>query len=421
MKPYLTRLIEKRIAEKLQQKGCVLIEGPKWCGKSTTAKRFAKTIVELQKSLVFKQYRILADTANSNMLAGEKPIMFDEWQKIPELWDDVRAEIDTTGERGQFILTGSTKPIEDSTRHSGTGRIARLIMYPLSLWESQDSTGAISLESLFEGNIIDGTMSDVSLERLAFLACRGGWPDVVFDTDKNALAAAPDYLNVIVRHDLIDAGVSRINPERAKAILRAYARNISTPAKITTIQNDIVANDFALDIRTLDSYITAFRNLFIIEDLEAWSPSLRSKTTIRTKSIKQFTDPSIATAAQNIAPQDLMKDLHTFGFVFETMAIRDLRVYADSLGGQVFQYHDADGLEIDAIIHLENGNWGAIEIKLGGDCYIEEAAKNLLKLRKKINTANMKEPSFLMVLTGTQYSYRRADGVVIVPLACLKD
>jgi len=418
---YLPRLIESQIELKLRAKGCVLIEGPKWCGKSTTAKLFAKTVVELQRTEVFQSYKTFIDMGDALLFRGEKPIMFDEWQKIPQLWDDIRADIDDGGKRGQFILTGSAKPIEDKGRHSGTGRIAKLLMRTMSLYESKDSTGEVSLASLFKGETNITGVCNHNLERLAFLICRGGWPEVMFDDENLALDAALDYLETLTDKDITDVDEIKRNPLRAKTILRAYARNISTPARLTTIQGDIEANDAVLDPRTLDSYINAFEKLFVIEDVIAWSPSLRSKTTIRTTNIRQFIDPSIACAALGISPNDLTGDLKTFGLLFESMVIRDLRVYAECMGGKVYQYHDADGLEADAIIHLNNGDWGAVEIKLGGEKFIDDAAKSLLALKKKINTDKMREPKFLAVVTGTQYAHRRPDGVLVVPIGCLKN
>jgi len=402
-------------------RGCIVIEGPKWCGKSTTAKRFAKTIIELQEPSVYEEYKLFAETGSKNLLAGERPILFDEWQKIPELWDYIRAEIDRNGGRGQFFLTGSAKPTEDKNRHSGVGRIVKMKMRTMSLWESMDSIGSVSMEELFEGKKeIDGK-NDQDIDRMAFLICRGGWPDAVMDEDEIALQSSIDYVDELLSEDITKVDEIRRNPVRARAILRAYARNISTPARMPTIQNDIEANDAVLDTRTLDSYITAFEKLFVIDDVEAWSPSLRSKTAIRTTNIRQFTDPSIATAVLDIGPNDLVRDPKTFGLMFEAMAIRDLRAYAECIGGKVFQYHDADGLEADAVIHLKNGKWGAAEVKIGGAEKLDEAAKNLLKLREKVNVEKMSEPVFLMIVTGTQHAYKRPDGVLVVPIGCLKN
>jgi len=421
VKQYIPRLLEATIEEKLDAKGCIVIEGPKWSGKSTTAKRFAKTVVELQKKKVLKDYQMFVDMDDENLFAGERPIMFDEWQKIPELWDYIRAEVDDTGARGQFILTGSAKPIEDKERHSGVGRIAKIKMRTMSLWESRDSTGSVSLAELFEGvNKISGR-NEHTLNRLAFLVCRGGWPDIMYDKEKAALQASFDYLDVLLNEDITKVDNIVRDPKRAKTILKAYARNISTPARMTTIHGDVEPNDAVLDPKTLDSYITAFEKLFVIDEIEAWSPSLRSRTVIRTTNIRQLADPSIVTAVLEISPSDLISDIRTFGLIFETMAIRDLRTYAECLGGKVYQYHDANGLEADAIIHLNNGKWGAAEIKLGGDDNIEEAAKNLLKLKEKVNTDKMKEPAFLMIVTGTQNAYKRPDGVFVVPIGCLKN
>jgi len=418
---YLSRLIEPIIEEKLKAKGCVVIEGPKWCGKSTTGKKFAKTIVELQKTAVYNLYRTFADMGDPNLFHGEKPLMFDEWQKIPELWDSVRAEIDDTGKRGLFILTGSTKPTEDIKRHSGTGRIVKLVMRTMSLWESNDSTGEVSLSKLLKGNHNISGKNKHTLNDIAYLICRGGWPEIMIDEKQRALSAAFDYVKTLIGEDITQVDDIKRNPQRAASILKAYARNISTAAKLSTIKSDVEANDDTIDPRTLDSYITAFEKLFVIQDIEAWSPRLRSKTTIRTANTRQFTDPSIATAILGITPNDLITDLNTFGLMFESMVTRDLGVYAECLGGKVYQYHDADGLEADAIIHFMNGTWGAVEIKLGGDKLIEEGAKSLIALRKKVNTTKMKEPSFLMVVTATQHAYKRPDGVLVVPIGCLKN
>ena len=422
MKKYLERLIDPIISGAMRSAGCVVVEGPKWCGKSTTSKRFAKTVVELQRPNIFKQYKLFSDMGDDALLKGEKPLMFDEWQKIPDIWDYVRANIDETGQHGQFLLTGSAKPVEDENRHSGTGRIKKLVMRTMSLWESKDSTGEVSLKDLFGSNQnISGKQSQ-SLSRIAYLLCRGGWPEAAVSEDENiAQKAAMDYVASLVETDIVNIDGIRRNPARARAILRAYARNISTPARLATIQGDIEANDAVLDPRTLDSYINVFRKLFVIEDVESWSPRLRSKTVLRTTNTRQFSDPSIAAAVLNARPEDLMNDLNTFGLLFEAMCIRDLRIYAESLEGKVYQYRDSDGLEADAIIHLNNGKWGAVEIKLGGDDHIELGAKHLNEFQRKIDTGKMNRPSFLIVMTASQYAYRRPDGVYVVPIGCLKD
>ena len=421
MRKYLDRLIESSISETMQSTGCVVIEGPKWCGKSTTAKRFAKTVVELAKPNIYRQYKLFSDMGDPSLLNGEKPMMFDEWQKVSDLWDYIRSDIDDSGKRGQYILTGSTKPIEDKGRHSGTGRIKKIVMRPMSFWESKESTGEVSLKDLFsKTNSILGK-NNYNLSDIAYFICRGGWPQAVLDENRNiSLMAASDYINTLVEEDINDVDGKKRNPARARAILRAYARNISTSARLATIQNDIGVNDAVLDSRTLDSYINAFERIYVIEDVEAWSPKLRSKAILRTTNTRQFTDPSIAAAAINANPYDLIADLNTMGLLFESLCIRDLRVYAQSLNGKVFNYRDSSGLEADAIVHLNNGQWGAIEVKLGGDDNIELAAKHLIKLRDKVDTDKMNQPSFLMVMTASQYAYKRSDGVYVVPIGCLK-
>ena len=400
--------------------GCVVIEGPKWCGKSTTAKRFSKTVVELQRTKVLEQYRTYLTTEEENVLRGDRPILFDEWQRLPDLWDYLRWDIDTNGGRGQYILTGSAKPIEDKERHSGTGRIVKIIMRPMSLYESKESTGEVSLSELFNSPAQIAGDSEVSFNRIAHLICRGGWPESIGDDDDTALLIAKNYFRSLTDTDIIKVDDIKRNPERARRILRSYSRHISSFASNTTIQDDVSAGNGTLDDKTLTSYSNAFRKLFVIEDLSAWSPKLRSRTVIRTADKRQFVDPSIAAAALGASPADLINDINTFGLLFESLCIRDLRIYADKIGGSVYQYHDSSGLETDAVIHLENGCWGAVEIKLGGNM-IDKAAENLLKFKQKIDTEHMQEPKFLMVLTGLNYAYRRPDGVYVVPIGCLKD
>ena len=422
MKTYLDRLIDPTIAEALLTSGCVVIEGPKWCGKSTTGKRFAKTVIELAKPNLYKKYKLYSDTGDPSLLKGEKPLMFDEWQKIADIWDYIRADVDETSGRGQYILTGSTKPKKDKGRHSGTGRMKKIVMRPMSLWESKESTGEVSLKSLFDGGDNFSANSPHTLSEIAFLLCRGGWPQAVLDENTDlALRAASNYITSLVEEDINEIDEKKMNPKRARAILRAYARNISTPARLATIQGDMEANDAVLDPRTLDSYIKAFEKLYVVEDVEAWSPRLRSKTVVRTTNTRQLCDPSIAAAAMNASPDDLMNDLNTFGLLFESLCIRDLRIYAQNLGGSVFNYRDSSGLEADAVIHLNNGQWGAIEVKLGGDENIEAGAKHLLEIKEKVDTDRMKQPSFLMVMTATYFAHRRRDGVYVVPIGCLKN
>ena len=420
----MPRVLEPVIEKKLRTKGCVVIEGPKWCGKSTTAARYANTIVDFGEKSVRTLYQTYSDMGDPNLFKGEKPLMFDEWQLIPELWDSVKIQVDKLGLRGQFILTGSATPPEDPN-HPGTGRIAKLTMRPLSLWESGESTGEVSLSDLFSGAAkIQGTNAH-TLDKLAYLICRGGWPEIMIDTEEDALDAAHDYVDTLLSKDITKLMGVKCDPQRAAAILKAYARGISQPTKLSTLKGDVAANDDTIDPRTLGSYITAFERLFVVEDVKSWSPSLRSKSAIRAANIRQFIDPSIAAAALGIAPSDLVKDLRTFGHMFESLAVRDLRVYAESMGAKVYQFHDESGLEVDIIIHFltgpMSGKWGAIEIKLGSDDLINEGATSLVKLKNKIDEKNMNPPSFLMVVTGRQDAYTRPDGVVVVPLACLKN
>jgi len=433
---YLPRLIEETFALAMKTKGCVCLEGAKWCGKSTTAGRFAKTIIRLQDPVQFNQYRVFADVGNKNLFSGEKPILYDEWQKIPDLWDYIRSEIDKHSYRGAFILTGSAKPVEDRNRHSGIGRIKKIVMRTMSLWESRESTGEVSLGTLFKGQTRKSLMSryentdtpitisgksKYDLRDIAVLLCRGGWPAAVIE-EKDLAQTAKDYVETLVVTDITDIDDIKRNPARARAILRAYARHISTSTPITTIQADVKANDTALDVKTLDSYINAFEKLFVIEDTESWTPRLRSKTAIRTTHVRHFSDPSIAAALLGASADDLINDLSTFGLLFENFCIRDLKIYAQMNDGSVFNYHDKSGLEVDAIVHLDNGQWGAVEIKLGGERLVNEGATTLQAFAKKVDVEKMSQPAFLMVLTAVgQFAYRRADGVLVVPIGCLKD
>ena len=432
---YLPRLIESTIAESLKAMGCVIIEGPKWCGKSTTAERFAKTVIKLQNPSIFKQYKVFADVGDERLLAGERPILFDEWQKVSDLWDYIRAEIDKHSYRGAFILTGSAKPRADKNRHSGIGRIKRVVMRTMSLWESAESTGEVSLGELFTGQTrksIMGKFEDngkaitvsgknkYNLKDIATLLCRGGWPEAIMEPQKTNYAKS--YVDTLVTTDITDVDDIKRNPARARSILRAYARHVSTSAAMSVIQKDVEANDVILDPRTLDSYINAFEKLFVIEDTEAWTPRLRSKTAIRTTNVRHFSDPSIVATLLGASADDLMNDLNTYGLLFENFCLRDLKAYAQMIDGGVFNYHDKDGLEVDAIVHLHNSQWGAIEIKLGGETLINEGAQTLKNFAKKIDAERMQEPAFLMVLTAAdKFAYRRPDGVLVVPIGCLRD
>lgn len=421
-KIYLSRLIEKTIKNAMLTTGCVVIEGAKWCGKSTTAERFSKSVVKLQKPATYKQYKILADIGDEKLLEGEKPLLFDEWQKIPELWDYIRNEIDETNGKGLFLLTGSTKPIEDKERHSGIGRIEKIIMRTMSLWESQESTGEVSLGYLFAGADKISGKNPYQLKDIAYILCRGGFPSSVTEKNKSISSRhANNYVNTLLKTDIVDVDGVKRDPKKARAILRAYARNISTRTPATTILKDIEANFEVEDIKTLYSYINAFEQLFVIEETESWTPKLRSKTAIRTTHTRHMVDPSIATSVLYAKEEDLMNDLKTFGLLFENLVIRDLKVYAQHLDGGVYSYRDKDNLEIDAVIHLNNGKWGLIEIKIGGEKLINEAAENLKALSNKIDQEKMNEPSFLAVVTAaTEFAYKRKDGVFVIPIACLK-
>lgn len=423
MKKYKARIADEILKKRLLGKGAVLIEGPKWCGKTTTAELIAGSILYMADPEKEKQNLTLAEINPKRLLQGKTPRLIDEWQIAPKLWDAVRFEVDHRDEFGQFILTGSAVPASyEHIHHTGTGRFSWILMRPMSLYESLDSTGEVSLRELFEKpEQIEGE-NLLDLNRLAFLTCRGGWPRATDLEGEIALEQAYDYYDAIVRSDISRAdGITR-NPERVKRLMRSYARNQGSQAANTLLRDDIAANDAeTLDVDTVCSYISALEKIFVIEEMAAWNPNLRSKTAIRTSNTRYFVDPSIAAAALGLGPQDLIADLHTFGLLFETMCIRDLRVFADALNGNVYHFRDKTDLECDAVIHLRNGSYGLIEIKLGGGRLVEEGAENLKKLRDKIDMSKMKEPSFLMVLTGVDnYAYRRPDGIYVVPAGCLK-
>ena len=424
MKQYRKRIADDILVRKLEGKGAVLIEGPKWCGKTTTAEQIAASILYMDDPEKKEQNIAMSELNPKRLLKGAVPRLIDEWQLAPKLWDAIRFEVDHRGETGQFLLTGSAVPVDSKEiTHSGTGRFTWLTMRPMSLFESGDSTGEVSLKELFEGlDKIDGA-SDLDIERLAFLVCRGGWPQAVDMRDEIALDQAIDYYDAVVRSDINRADNVQKNPERVKRLMRSYARNQGGQIPNTVLAQDIAANDEAsVSEETVASYVNALKKIFVVEDMPAWNPNLRSKTAIRSSDTRYYIDPSIATAALGIGPNDLINDLKTFGFMFETLCIRDLRVFADALNGEVYHYRDKDGQECDAVIHLKNGKYGLIEIKLGGNKLIEEGAKSLKAMEAKIDTDKMNMPSFLMVLTGIgDYAYRRQDGVYVVPIGCLKN
>ncbi len=424
MENYKNRIVDEILEKKLKGKGAVLIQGPKWCGKTTTAEQICKSILYMAKPDEKEQYLTMAEINPSLLLQGEVPRLIDEWQIAPKLWDAIRYEIDHRNAEGQFILTGSSVPAKmNDVTHSGTGRFAWLLMRPMSLYESGESTGDVSLKDLFDGTKKIEGINNLDIEKIAYLVCRGGWPRAIFMEEEIALEQAYDYYDAVVKRDISEAdGVSR-NPERVKNLMRAYARNIGTQASNDTLKNDMIANDSnSLDTDTVFSYVNALKKIFVVEESPAWNPNLRSKTAIRTSDTRYFVDPSIAVAALGIGPKDLLNDLNTFGLLFETLCIRDLRVYAESIKGKVYHYRDANDLECDAVIHLRNGSYGLIEIKLGGDRLISEGAENLKKLELRIDITKMNNPSFLLVLTATgKYAYRREDGVYVVPIGCLKN
>jgi predicted AAA+ superfamily ATPase len=422
MSKYLDRLIDEVIADSLKVAGFVVIDGPKWCGKSTSAKRFAKTIIDLESPVIFTKYKIFSDTGDKMLLRGEHPIMFDEWQKIPDIWSYIRGAVDVLDGKGHFIITGSAKPIEDRNRHSGIGRMKRVVMRPLSLFESNESEGSVSIKELFENGVArTGGHPKHNFADIARFLCRGGWPDAVMERDEKAsMEIAINYVNEFLSADIVSVDGIKRNTSRARQILRAYARIISSTASVSSVLKDVELKEMVTDPRTVASYINAYRKLYVIEDVEAWLPMIRSKSTIRSSATRQFVDPSIAAAVLGAKPQDLIWDLDTFGALFESLVVRDLRIYAEKNEGSVYSYHDSLGLKADAIIDLNNGKWGAVAVKLGGEEAVNKAAKNLIKLRDKIDKSE-ESPSFLLVITATGFAYRRPDGVQVVPIGCLKD
>jgi len=420
-KAYLSRLCDAELQLALQSSGAVLIEGAKWCGKTSTASMASRSVVYMQDPDHTKSYQALADTKPSLLLKGASPRLIDEWQMAPILWDAVRFEVDQRAERGQFILTGSAVPPDNVTAHTGTGRISRLTMRPMSLFESMESNGAVSLRALFEGKQEDvGAVSDLTIEKIAFIICRGGWPASLNLKDAASLRMAKDYVEAIINQDVSQVDGVEKNPDRVRMLLRSLARNIATTATYQTISEDIEATDVSISDKTISSYMNALRRIYVVEDLPAWAPSLRSKTAIRTTEKRHFVDPSIATAVMRTNPEGILMDFEYFGFLFEALCTRDVRIYAQANDGDVFHYRDKSGLEADLIIRLRNGKWAAVEVKLG-QRQIEEAAKNLLALKNKVDNEKMGEVSFLMVITGGQFAYRRNDGVWVVPIGCLRN
>lgn len=421
---YKVRIADQLLAEKLEAMGAVLIEGPKACGKTKTAEQHAKSVLYMDDPSKKDQYKQLAQTNISYLLKGEKPRLIDEWQSVPQFWDAIRFDVDHSEGDGHYMLTGSAVPADLSQiEHTGTGRFGWLTMRPMSLWESEESNGEICLSSLFNTSEQIGAENPLTIEALTFAVCRGGWPkSLEKGNEKAALMQAKEYFKAICNNDIsrVD-GITR-NSERTKRIMRSYARHQGTQASIPTILADIASNETEeISDETIASYLSALRKIFVIEDMPAWNPNLRSKAAIRTSDTRYFVDPSIATSALGLGPNDLINDLNTFGLLFETLCVRDLRVYADALDGTVYHYRDKNGLECDAVIHLDNGSFGLIEIKLGGNKLIEEGAATLNALANIIDTTRMKSPAFKMVLIGVgEYAYKREDGVLVVPIGCLR-
>lgn len=421
---YKKRIADSALSRMLEGKGAVLIEGPKWCGKTTTAEQHASSVLYADDPRRKAQNLAMADLNPEIILRGAKPRLIDEWQIMPKIWDSIRFEVDHSGELGQFILTGSAVPFETKDiTHSGVGRFAFLTMRTMSLFESGESTGDFSLKELFDGKENIYGFSNVSLERLAFITCRGGWPQAIDMKDEIALDQGKYYYEAVVRSDINRADNTQKDADKVRMLMKSYARNQGSQASKEVLASDCLLNEEkTVSYLTISSYLNALSKIFVIEEMTARNPNLRSKTAIRTSNTRYYSDPSIAAAALGIGPNDLINDLNTFGLLFETLCVRDLRVYANALDGDVYHYRDKSGLECDAVIHLRNGKYGLIEIKLGGERLIEEAVKNLKLLEGKIDTEKMNKPSFLMVLTGVgDYAYRRKDGVYIVPIGSLKD
>ncbi len=421
---YRKRITDKLIARKLKGKGAVLIEGPKWCGKTTSAEQIAKSVLYMTKPEEIKANLLMSEVDTSKLLSGKTPRLIDEWQVAPSLWDAIRFEVDHRRTNGQFILTGSAVAPDNSLiTHSGTGRFAWIKMRTMSLYESGESTGEISLKDLFDNLDFPKTDNKLKIEDLAYLICRGGWPNALSMERDIALDQAFDYVDAIVNSDISRCDGIKRDSERAKRLMKSYSRHQGTGAPYTVLRDDIASNDSdMLTDDTVYSYTNALRKIFVIEDMPAWNPNIRSKTAIRTSDTRYFIDPSIATASLGLGPDNLLHDLNTLGLLFETMCVRDLRIYAESIDGNVYHYRDKSGLECDAVVHLRNGSYGLIEIKLGGDTLIGEAATNLKKLKERIDSTKMNNPSFMMVLTGLgSTAYKRPDGVIVVPIGCLKD
>ena len=420
---YINRIIDNQIKEKLSIMGAVLIKGPKWCGKTTSSKQFAKSVLEMQNPDLQDNYIELANTKPSLLLEGDKPRLIDEWQLAPKLWNAVRYSVDTIGLPGQYILTGSATPKEDDSLHSGVGRFAFITMKPMTLFESGDSNGKISLSEILNGNRnIDGIKTDLTYEKIAYVLCRGGWPSSINLPQKESLEIAKNYIDVLCESDISRVDGVKRNPGLARTILKSYARQVSTIDSNQSLFDDVKANYSDVSDRTIIDYLEILKKLYIIEEIEAWNPNIRSKTAIRTSSKKSMIDPSLAVAALGVSPKEIMLDIRTYGLLFENLVNRDLSVYVNSIGGTLKHYRDRYNLECDNVIHFDDGRYALIETKLGGS-RIPEAENHLLTLQNLIleNQPKLGKPEFLMVITGTDMAYTTKNGVLVVPIGCLKN
>lgn len=419
-KEYMTRILDSVLKNNLELSGAVLIEGPKWCGKTRTAKEMSKSAIYLQDPDFTETYLLTADTKPSLLLRGETPRLLDEWQMAPVIWDAVRHAVDERGDVGQFILTGSATPSEDILRHSGTGRITRIKMRPMSLFESKESNGSVSLHTLFneQGDLEE--VSNMTIEKLAIILARGGWPAAIGQKAENSSTMVYNYVESVINIDISKVDGIEKNPSNVRALMRSLARNTASPIPMSTMRKDMASDEDTISEKTISLYLNALRRIWVVEDLPAWNPAMRSRAAIRTSPKRHFVDPSIAAAVLRATPSRLISDLNTFGLLFESLCVRDLRVYAQSMDGEVFHYRDKNGVEADMVVHLKDGRWGAIEVKLGTKA-VDMAAKTLLLMCERINSEKMQPPSFLMIITATGYAYRRKDGIYVVPIGCLKN
>ncbi len=417
---YLPRVADTLLTETLSRIGAVLVRGTKWCGKTMTSSQQANSTLYMQDPETAENYLALAEIRPSRLLQGSVPRLIDEWQVAPMLWDAVIFEINKRSSTGQFILTGSAVPKDDSVMHTGTGRIARLTMRPMSLFESKESTGDVSLKSLFDNDEDIEGLSSLTVEDYAFLISRGGWPQAVKLNTSSSVKLAYDYVDAVVESDISQIDQTKRNPDSARALMRSLARSTSQQTSQATIRADMESDGFEITSTTQATYLNALRRLFVVEDLKAWAPKMRSKSALRSAPTWHFADPSIAVAALGASPERLLNDLETMGFLFESLCVRDLRTYTSAMGGEAYHYRDKTGLEADIIIQLRDGRWGAIEVKLGGQRHLEDACKHLNQLEQRVDSSVRNQLAFKMVLTGGKVAYRREDGIFIVPIGCLK-